>query len=613
MDERCEVIKGLGGRFCEDIQIYIYLKFLSRTAFAFLAASTFAQSISIALYRSNTTCLSNAQADVSYTSSPGAGCQSVNLFPDGEYKAAGAFGAKVTSIIPGVVLRLFDDTACSDRTPDEANGDGSSGCAAEAASGAGWMSFRVDTVAGVATYGPSRVRESLGLAGRGKGDGLLRPCLSAKSSHPNSPCLTSEPGSFSGARGFRMSTSTSLSLHQHRRRGGYNAGLGIREYIIATLDELRPPAHVSSLPKSYPFLRLALGSGPPLVHIRYEIAGSPSRVLGRYIRVPGCLRVVGDGARVAKRCLAKPDPLAERRKRGGRGAQQKGGSREKPPAIVANFPHLGACTDMSGDSSVVVVDTVGSLLAIIGKLDPGCPAHPHLRLLEETLDEAKRDFQELPVLVNGRFYYENDRKADSLDELHELRTRFEEHSKNFKYWVRAGGPIEAEWAAETRWLKRELHRAQCRAVRRIHDDLEGSSSRPRCLGALIVRRSQQRNQSQSQSQSRLSQPQQQQQQRPHNGTSPTITTSTTQPSSILNSEVVACNTTGTFQRVGPGNRDIAFVCDFCDGTAQHRQQTYTKIGPQQDLVILTRTRTPAHTLPCRGRSLTWSSKIGVVK
>ncbi|KAH8588747.1 hypothetical protein B0O99DRAFT_727460 [Bisporella sp. PMI_857] len=97
----------------------MYPKFLSLTAFAPLAASTSAQSISIALYRSNTTCLSNAQADVSYTSSPGAGCQRVNLFPDGEYKAPGAFSAKVASTSPGVVLRLFDDTACSDSRPDE--------------------------------------------------------------------------------------------------------------------------------------------------------------------------------------------------------------------------------------------------------------------------------------------------------------------------------------------------------------------------------------------------------------------------------------------------------------------------------------------------------------
>lgn len=122
------------------------LKFLSLTAFALLATSTSAQSISIALYHSNTTCLSNAQADVYYTTSSSAGCQRVNLFPDSQYKAPGAFSAKVVSMSPGVVLRLFDDTACSDKTPDEVKGDGSSGCATEAASGAGWMSFRIDSV-----------------------------------------------------------------------------------------------------------------------------------------------------------------------------------------------------------------------------------------------------------------------------------------------------------------------------------------------------------------------------------------------------------------------------------------------------------------------------------
>jgi hypothetical protein len=124
----------------------MYPKFLSMTAVALLASSTSAQSISIALYRSNTTCLANAQADVSYTSSPSAGCQRVNIFPDSDYKAPGAFSAKVISTLPAVVLRLFEDTACSDETPDEVKGDGSSGCATEAVSGAGWMSFRIDSV-----------------------------------------------------------------------------------------------------------------------------------------------------------------------------------------------------------------------------------------------------------------------------------------------------------------------------------------------------------------------------------------------------------------------------------------------------------------------------------
>ncbi|KAF2963514.1 hypothetical protein GQX73_g10072 [Xylaria multiplex] len=232
---------------------------------------------------------------------------------------------------------------------------------------------------------------------------------------------------------------------------------------------------------------------------------------------------------------------------------------------------------MSSDGSVVVVDTVGSLLATIAnsiqdalrilmfadKRAWGPPEFEQLRLLEEALDEAKRDFQDLPVLVNGRFYYEND--PDSLDELRELCARFEEHSQNLKYWIRAGGPIETEWATETRWLRRELHRAQCRAVRRIHDDLEGSSSR--CLGALIVWR--------SQHQQEFDQPQpephshsphlQQHRQHSQRGVSTTPTTLATELNLRPTGEITACNSTGTFQRLGPGNRDIAFVCDFCDG------------------------------------------------
>ncbi|KAJ8120929.1 hypothetical protein ONZ43_g2494 [Nemania bipapillata] len=79
---------------------------------------------------------------------------------------------------------------------------------------------------------------------------------------------------------------------------------------------------------------------------------------------------------------------------------------------------------MSGDDRVVV-HTVGSLLAIIAnsiqdalrilmfadKRAWRSPEFEQLRLLEETLDEAKRDFQELPALVNGRFYYENDQQG----------------------------------------------------------------------------------------------------------------------------------------------------------------------------------------------------------
>ncbi|KAI0188710.1 hypothetical protein F4808DRAFT_55857 [Astrocystis sublimbata] len=227
---------------------------------------------------------------------------------------------------------------------------------------------------------------------------------------------------------------------------------------------------------------------------------------------------------------------------------------------------------MSSDGKPVSVHTVGSLLAVVAnsvqdalrilmfadKRAWKSPEFEQLRLLEEALDEAKRDFQELPLLVNGRFYYENDRKPDSLDELHELSTRFQEHSQNMKNWVRSGGPIEPEWAAETRWLRRELHRAQCRAVRRIHDDLEGSSSRPRCLGALLVWRSQKRQQSHDPP--LQAHPSDSQRQQPYSQRDDQIPSNSTR-----NHEILACNSTGKFQRLGPENRDIAFVCDFCDG------------------------------------------------
>ncbi|KAK2865066.1 hypothetical protein FQN49_003944 [Arthroderma sp. PD_2] len=106
-----------------------------------------AQGITIDLFHSNTTCISNSSGDVTFNSvKAGSGCQRINLPPNKKYKAAGAFSAKVVATNPGVVLHLFDDTACTDTTPDTVKGDGSTGCAASAVSGAGWMSFKVDSV-----------------------------------------------------------------------------------------------------------------------------------------------------------------------------------------------------------------------------------------------------------------------------------------------------------------------------------------------------------------------------------------------------------------------------------------------------------------------------------
>lgn len=69
-------------------------------------------------------------------------------------------------------------------------------------------------------------------------------------------------------------------------------------------------------------------------------------------------------------------------------------------------------------------DSVGTLLAAIAHLIAeglrilsladkrqwGPDEQEQVRALEQALDEAKKDFQELSPLVNGQIYYENDRK-----------------------------------------------------------------------------------------------------------------------------------------------------------------------------------------------------------
>lgn len=72
--------------------------------------------------------------------------------------------------------------------------------------------------------------------------------------------------------------------------------------------------------------------------------------------------------------------------------------------------------------------TVGSLLAAIAtcmtdalrifmfadKRQWGPDEFEQTRVLEAALDEAKKDFQEMGPLVNGQFYYENDRTGGLL-------------------------------------------------------------------------------------------------------------------------------------------------------------------------------------------------------
>lgn len=116
--------------------------------------------------------------------------------------------------------------------------------------------------------------------------------------------------------------------------------------------------------------------------------------------------------------------------------------------------------------------------------------------------------------------------------------------------MRSGGGSDdnGELARETPALRRELHRAQCRAARRIHvaQQLVASGAGARCLGALQVYRLHQRQQ----------QPKKEGEEEGNGG------------SRVVNflsveEERLACAQAGRFERFG--ERDVAFVCDFCDG------------------------------------------------
>ena len=123
---------------------------------------------------------------------------------------------------------------------------------------------------------------------------------------------------------------------------------------------------------------------------------------------------------------------------------------------------------------------------------------------------------------------------ESLEELRALKAQFTSHIEQIKDWSRSGGPINPIWVRETHALQRKLHRAQCRAARRIYSsEKEGSS---RCLGAFLVYRQQRK-----------------------------WALDKTVPDELEYSqryreELRLCNAIGSFKRFG--DRDIAFVCDY---------------------------------------------------
>lgn len=90
---------------------------------------------------------------------------------------------------------------------------------------------------------------------------------------------------------------------------------------------------------------------------------------------------------------------------------------------------------------------------------------------------------------------------------------------------------------ETHSLQHQLHRAQRRAARRIFTSEKENSTR--CLGAFLVHRKQ------------------------REWTRDRAVPDETEYQRRYREELQLCNSVGSFRRFG--ERDIAFVCDFCDG------------------------------------------------
>ncbi|KAK4168949.1 hypothetical protein QBC43DRAFT_83304 [Cladorrhinum sp. PSN259] len=227
-------------------------------------------------------------------------------------------------------------------------------------------------------------------------------------------------------------------------------------------------------------------------------------------------------------------------------------------------------------------ETVGSLLAAIAnafndalrilmyadKRHWGPDEFEQTRALEDALEDAKKDFQEMAPLVHGQFYYENDRTAESILELQTLLEKVHEHHDSLKNWARQGGPINPIWVRDTAQLKRDLHLAQCHAARRI---FAAEQDGPRCLGAFQVYRQQKRNEAERLRRQREREelpPWQQQHEQSvedaaarERGELP----GDLRRRSSMEELVPHCNAVGRFQRLSGDTQDAAFVCDFCNG------------------------------------------------
>ncbi|KAL2163158.1 hypothetical protein VTH06DRAFT_6994 [Thermothelomyces fergusii] len=229
------------------------------------------------------------------------------------------------------------------------------------------------------------------------------------------------------------------------------------------------------------------------------------------------------------------------------------------------------------------------------------------RALEEALDEAKEDFQEMATLVNGQFYYENDRNPESLQTLRTLLDHFQSLAQNLRDWVRHGGPINPVWARDTAQLRRALRRAQRRAAGRIFAAVQQDpgDAGARCLGAARVYRLQKRLEARRARapawHQRGTSPRRGRRRSNHDGME-----AARAPADLvvpggsaglgyddggadgvggggsggdggdgggvglgrrgsLEELVPSCNAVGRFRLFGENSRDAAFVCDYCDG------------------------------------------------
>ncbi|KAG8422981.1 hypothetical protein J3459_009900 [Metarhizium acridum] len=213
--------------------------------------------------------------------------------------------------------------------------------------------------------------------------------------------------------------------------------------------------------------------------------------------------------------------------------------------------------------------------------------HEQVKALEEALNEAKKDFQELCPLVNGQSQYEHDRKYETLQELRLLRDKFRAHVQLLRDWSRSGGPINP-----------------CRAARRVFTSSQESSQR--CLGAFLVRRTQAKI-----------------------AVKPNRQLSEADDQRRQLEELGACTKIGSFDRFG--EEDMVFICDFCDGhlvwedlenvptqrtaaslprwrgSSRHWQATGTSSsGPQEKLVIFPPIAVANHLAPLHGD---WQARL----